>query len=243
MNTLFGQHTIRNERVSDQIISILEKAIFDGELKQGDKLPTEEKIAKEFNVSKVSVREALREMETKGIVKKTRGKYGGSFISTPALTGIGTSLVNCFLFGSLPDYEIIEFRQILEPVLIEKAAYCRTDEDLSAMNAHIEECENELTQGKLNLNRHFRFHILIVKACHNNLFTAIWESLPPIFETFTKDWQINEKKLRIDLDYNYKFYDCILNRRSDEAKQLMYQHFETTKEIFVGDKPGTGKQI
>lgn len=70
---------IEKTRVSDQIKNALKQAIIDGVYKPGDRLPTEEQIAAEFNTSKVSAREALREMETEKLIVKRRGNVRREF--------------------------------------------------------------------------------------------------------------------------------------------------------------------
>ncbi len=229
MDNLFEKYKLKQDRVSDKIITILEQAILDGTLKTGDKLPTEEKTAEQFKVSKVVVREALREMESRGLIRKERGMYGGNFVSAPDVNRVGKSLVQCFQFGTLTEDEIIDFRLMLEPVLIKQAAFLRTEEDLAAMKANLDACEKEPVLIRKNLHMQIRFHILITKACHNSLFTTVMEAFVEIFENITENWEVNEKTLRQDLDYNHKFYDCIFHRRGDEAEKLMKEHFELTK--------------
>ena len=219
-------------------MAVLEQALRDGSLKEGDKLPTEEKIAAQFKVSKVAVREALREMQAKGLIRKVRGMYGGNFVSAPDMKQVGDSLINCFQFGTLTEDEVIDFRQTLEPVLIKTAIRRRTEEDLAALRANIEACEKEMGNGEIKLRKHIEFHVLIAKACHNSLFTAAMEAVAEIFDDIAKTWPVNEKNKRQDLDYNYKFYDCILHRREEEAEKLMKDHFELTKKILREDLDG-----
>jgi len=238
LDNIFQNFSIKKDRVSDKIMAVLEQALRDGSLKEGDKLPTEEKIAAQFKVSKVAVREALREMQAKGLIRKVRGMYGGNFVSAPDMKQVGDSLINCFQFGTLTEDEVIDFRQTLEPVLIKTAIRRRTEEDLAALRANIEACEKEMGNGEIKLRKHIEFHVLIAKACHNSLFTAAMEAVAEIFDDIAKTWPVNEKNKRQDLDYNYKFYDCILHRREEEAEKLMKDHFELTKKILREDLDG-----
>lgn len=231
MENLFKKHAMKRDRVSDKIIAVLETAVLDGSLKLGDKLPTEEKIAAQFKVSKVVVREALREMEVRGLIRKVRGMYGGNFVSAPEIKRVGDSMISCFQFGTLTEDEIIDFRQTLEPVLIKKAVHSRTRADLAAMKANIKACEKDLVRSRTNVKKHIEFHILIARACQNRLFIAVMEAVAEIFEGIAKTWQEDKEKMRRDIDYNLAFYDCMLNRREDEAERLMKEHFEWTKEF------------
>ena len=133
MDKALQDGTIRKERISDQIKSILKQSILDGHFKPGDKFPPEVEIAQKYNVSKVSAREALREMETEGLIQKKRGIFGGSFIAEPGSEKMVDVVINSYLFGGISANDLAEFRRILEPGLAKLAAKRRTSEDLAAM--------------------------------------------------------------------------------------------------------------
>ena len=236
MDKIFKKYAIKSNRVSDKIIAVLEQAILDGDVKLGDKLPTEENIASQFKVSKVAVREALREMEAKGLIRKARGMYGGNFVSAPDINRVGDSLITCFQFGTLTEDEIIDFRQSIEPVLIKKAVHLRTREDLDAMAANIKACEQDLARGRTRAKKHVEFHILIAKACKNKLFTAVMEAIAEIFQDIAAAWQENTERMQKDIEYNHRFYDCILNRNEKEAEKLMISHFDLTRKFRQEDQ-------
>jgi len=101
MTSPFEGIDFQKARISDQITYVLKQAILEGKLKPGDKLPPEGRIATQFKVSKMAIREALREMETEGLIRKQRGVFGGNFINEPALTRIADSVLNCFQFSSV----------------------------------------------------------------------------------------------------------------------------------------------
>ena len=73
-------------RVSDRIKNTLKQSILNGEFKPGEKLPREDQLAASFKVSKVSVREALRDLEGEGIIEKRRGIHGGNFVAQPGIS-------------------------------------------------------------------------------------------------------------------------------------------------------------
>lgn len=235
MKSGLKKYTIKKDRLSDKIIDALETAFKSGDLVLGEKLPSEEKLAEQFKVSKVAVREALREMEGRGLIKKKRGMYGGNFVSAPDLKRIGDSLISCFEYGTLTEEEMVDFRQTLEPMLIGKAALMRTDADLAAMQRNIDECEKDLALGQTDVIKHIEFHVLIAKACGNRLFVAVMEAMAEIFESIAKDWQEDKSKMSRDIEYNKSFYDCILHRKVEEAENLMKAHFDLTRKFRAED--------
>lgn len=231
MKSGLKKYTIKKDRLSDKIIGVLETAVKSGDLALGEKLPSEEKLAAQFKVSKVAVREALREMESRGLIKKKRGMYGGNFVSAPDLKRVGDSLISCFEYGTLTEEEMIDFRQTFEPILIGKAALMRTESDLEAMRQNIAECEKDLALGQTDVVKHINFHVLIARACGNRLFVAVMEAMSEIFESIAKDWQEDTSKMRRDIEYNKSFYDCILHRKVADAERLMKDHFDLTRKF------------
>lgn len=227
---------LRHQRLSDQVKDVLKQAIFDGQFKPGDKLPPEDQLAEKFNVSKVTAREALREMESEGLIEKRRGIYGGSFVAEPGSEKMGDLVINYYRFGGLTPEELVEFRQILEPQLAALAAERRTDEDLEAMQENIQEVEEAIKKGKPYQAKGIDFHRLIGNACHNRLISAVMEALVKVFLEILSKVPMTLEDAWGDLEYNKKFYEFLLNRQEQEARELMVTHFNTLTEIIERSK-------
>lgn len=233
---LFQNVEFKTERLSDRVKNFLMQAIENGDLKPGDKLPSEEKIAESFKVSKVTAREALREMEVEGLIEKRRGIHGGSFIAQPGSEQMGQVVVNYYRFGGMTLEDLVEFRLILEPALVSLAAKRRTQEDLKAMKANILEVEEAIERGAPNQSKGIAFHRLIGDACHNLLISALMEALVTVFEEILSKVPMTIEDARGDLEYNKQFYEHLSNRQSEEARRLMVDHFATLTEIIERSK-------
>jgi GntR family transcriptional regulator len=77
-----------------QIEAALEHAIEQGELKAGDRLPAERVLAQRFGVSRMTLRQALGELERHGLLERSKGRYGGTFVAEPKLELVGTSALS-----------------------------------------------------------------------------------------------------------------------------------------------------
>src|SRR2546430_15959128 len=71
---------VRTPRVYEHIVAQIERAIYEGRLAHGDKLPPERQLVREFGASRVAVREALRALEHRGLVEVRQGSARGYFI-------------------------------------------------------------------------------------------------------------------------------------------------------------------
>ena len=238
MKEPFQDIVLRHDRLSDQVKDVLERAILEGDFKPGDKLPPEDQIAEKLKVSKVTAREALREMESEGLIEKRRGMHGGSFVAQPGSEKIGQVVVNYYRFGGLTPEELCEFRQILEPALVALAAERRTEEDLRAIKENIDEVEKAIREGKPNQPKAITFHRLIADACHNRLISAVMEALVKVFVEILSKVPMTIEDASGDLEYNKKFYEYLLHNKEEEARKLMLKHFETLSEIIERSQKG-----
>lgn len=230
MNDKTKNRVIKKERISDQIKTILKKTILDGHLKPGDKFPPEAEIAQQYNVSKVSAREALREMESEGLILKKRGIFGGSFVAEPGSEKMVDVVINSYLFGGITAKDLSEFRRILEPGLARLAARRRTDEDLAAMERCIEEIDHSIAIGKPDQTKAIGFHLLIANACHNRFISSLMEALVNVFQQVLAKIPDMKTAAR-DIEYNRAFYTCIRDRDGDAAQNVMADHFDTLDRI------------
>jgi GntR family transcriptional repressor for pyruvate dehydrogenase complex len=123
------------ETASDSAVRFLRAMIFSGELRPGDRLPPERDLGARLGISRMTLRLALKALESTGYIFTTRGSHGGSRVSDP------DSLFRCWKqwmrqhSGELDD--VFEFRITVEARLAALAAERRTDEDLQIMRTTV----------------------------------------------------------------------------------------------------------
>jgi GntR family transcriptional repressor for pyruvate dehydrogenase complex len=238
----FDEFSIDRARVSDQVKKILKQAVIDGKLKPGDKIPTEEKMAQQFKVSKVTVREALRDLEAEGLIEKRRGLYGGSFITHHGSKKIGELVIDSYRIGAITPEELVDFRQILEPALAALAVERRTDEDLRAIQLIIEEVEEGIRRGRPNRSKAIEFHRLLADACHNRMISMVMGALVKVFEEILSRIPMTLEDAKVDLEHCRKTYDYLAGRNKKKAQDLMVAHFRTLSQIIECQKKGRRKK-
>jgi GntR family transcriptional repressor for pyruvate dehydrogenase complex len=229
-------------RLSDQIRDEIKGMILRGDLKRGVKLPTEEQLAAQLKVSKVSVREALRNLETEGLIEKRRGIHGGSFIAHPGTEKMGEWVVNYFRVGMITPEELVDFRKTLEPALVALAVDRRTDKDLKAIKALIGQIDQGVQRGNLNTHKAVEFHRLIGDACHNRLISMVMEALVKVFEEILAKVPRTLEDAKYDLDHCKKIYRTLVQRKKGKAQDLMVDHFEILGKIIEREKKGVRKR-
>ena len=118
-------------RPREQVEEQLKGAILSGQLEVGSRLPSETVLAAEFSVSRTTVREALRSLATKGLIEKTPGAGGGSFVRNVDHWSLGRvvheGMQNLLQLGTIQETEASDVRYMLEVPAARLAAQNRTE--------------------------------------------------------------------------------------------------------------------
>src|SRR5947209_5799095 len=120
------------DAVSESILSLIRS----GELKPGMRLPSEPQLIEMTGVSRSSVREAIRSLETMGLVEIRRGK--GTFIREIDTSGMTDAQMLLMLADRKVLENLVEVRETLEPMMARLAAERATDDDIAALRHHLE---------------------------------------------------------------------------------------------------------
>lgn len=215
--------------IPERVKEVLKNAIYDGSLKPGDKLPSEESLRNQFKVSKTVMREALSLLVAEGLIEKKRGAMGGSFVAKGNAKRILDVVLDCYHLGGLTIEEVIDFRRNLEPIVLQLACERHIDEDLDLLKANLEQCRAALDEGRVDRENQVDFHRLIAVASHNRLLLSSMSAAIKISREFTSCLEFPFDEAQEDFNFNVQFYECIKNRESERARSLMEHHFERSR--------------
>ena len=118
---------VKQAKLSDIILAQLETMILEGSLKPGQKLPAERELAKQFDVSRPSLREAIQKLEAKNLVTRRQG--GGTFVSEKVLSGFSDPLFALMANNKESQFDLLEFRHGIEGMSAYYAAMRGTQAD------------------------------------------------------------------------------------------------------------------
>ncbi len=159
----------KREKLADQLYGQILEKIVSGELQEGDKLPSENEIARSFSVSRPVIREALTRLQADGLVYSRQG--AGSFVKARPPEGLTkfaeasdvASLLRCF-----------EARMPFEGAAASLAAQRATAEDIEKLAAALQVFEDGLISGEgIPDNADYDFHMVIAKATGNEFHVNI----------------------------------------------------------------------
>jgi GntR family transcriptional repressor for pyruvate dehydrogenase complex len=221
---------VERKRLADQVADQLMTLIAGGELKPGDKLPSEPELMKQFQVGRSSIREAIGALSLVGLltVKPGQGTHVASFSSEGqakpiSLLGIGREKIK----------ELVEARIELECVIVRLAAERATEDDLDMIRQIHVELSEVLSKQLEPMQADLAFHLAVAESCHNSvLIRFLLEMRQPI-----QHWM--EQKAKFDWGYDkvYEQHEVILqaiaSRDGRGAEEALRSHLESTGERLV----------
>src|SRR5437660_1118054 len=149
---------VRTPRVYEHIVAQIERAIYEGRLAHGDKLPPERQLGRRFGASRVAVREALRALEHRGLLEVRQGSAGGHFVCPVDASVVSRDFRTLLQLGRLTATQLAESRLIMEPEVARLAAERATDLDVKELRALLDERFAVLAGGRDPRELDLEFH-------------------------------------------------------------------------------------
>lgn len=222
---------VKNMKVYEQVVDQIKEMVRIGQIKKGDKLPTERVMAEELQVSRTSIREAMRALEVVGLVESRQG--AGNYIREEFDDVLLEPLSIVFMLQNGTNKDIFELREVLELSTIFLSVMRISDEELKKLGELVEMFKTSRNE-KENVKIDSEFHSIIVKAANNVLITNLLEVVSELVDKFITEGrrailsdERNKEKL---LDFHEKIYLAIKNRDVYSAYKYMQEHFELIKE-------------
>lgn len=213
------------EQVADQLRGL----IMSGELAPGERLPNEALLAREFGVSRATVREALRVLAAQNLLRTAKGAGGGSYVTIPTVDHISEFLrANINLLTDSQDVtleELIEARELLEVPAARLAAGRRRLEDIEKLRATIPGEPLELnTQEQFSYNK--EFHSAVIECCRNTLLYIAAQPVFSALQTSLARSALGRRFHREINDHHLRIVEAIEAGDEDGAATEMHSHLE-----------------
>ena len=218
---VFRHDQIVTATAANQIAEAIQQEIASGRLKVDDRLPTEEELATQFRVSRPTVREALKRLAARHLIRSRRGPAGGTFVNGPSpeemAQSFSTAATLMVAAGGITHDEMATVRAEMEAICCRLAAEQRSAEHLAGMRAEIALQLSEPLLDEEFCASDVRFHRLIVDAAGNPLLrflmNAIVEGLLPVSNMII--FRVRDRKTIVD--HHIRIADAIEARDADRA--------------------------
>lgn len=221
--------SLSRTNLSQQVADHLEEVILaSSSTRVSEKLPSEMKLAKQYNVSRPVIREALKLLQERGLVTLKNGS--GAYITKPETDTVMTAVSRIMQVDNISPEELTEVRGILEMSAVELAAVHINAEQLSRMD-HILELFNDKTlplQERVALDA--SFHIAIAEASGNELLTMFVEVLTSLLKEYMGKGILIQGGIDDAIDRHRKILEALSAHDVGLARLAMAEHLKVSSE-------------
>jgi GntR family transcriptional repressor for pyruvate dehydrogenase complex len=223
--------TVYKIRVSEEIAGQVRDLILAGRLRPGDRLPAERELAGRLRVGRSALREALRVMESLGIIEVRPGR--GTFVAGLSRVRRRDPLTASLYQAWRAQHDLFEIRRVLEPPLAALAANRATEEQIDHLRSILREQEAEVQRGRTGVDEDTNFHLLIAQASGNGVLVRVVNNLMDLLQK-TREISLQRGGRPIQsLKRHRAILRAIEARRPAAAEQRMREHIREIEQLVL----------
>ena len=216
---------VRQARASGEIVSQIERAIFSGELKSGDRLESERELAERFKVSRITVRDALRVLEARGLVHVKVGASGGAFVTETNVDQVSESISTMILLRRMTLSGVAEARTIVETATAALAAERADAAAIERIESSVQLAGAIVREQKPHTEASMDFHVAVADAAGNELLAAtVGAYRDLLIQTLFAMRDVSSAKATQKAHED--ILDAIRSRDPEAARSLMLTHLQ-----------------
>jgi GntR family transcriptional repressor for pyruvate dehydrogenase complex len=241
MNSQSMLKVVEKKRAYEDIVRQVIALIEEGKLKRGDQLPSERDLTEIFKVSRTTVREAIRTLESMKLLQCRQGT--GTYV----LASSGEDLIQplaAALFNAKDDIrDIFYTRKIIEPHVAQLAAENATPQDIEKMEKILRMQAECIKRGENIIETDSAFHSLVAGAAKNSVIERLSLALVDLLKQARKEYLADDEsngRSKESLAGHQRVLSAVKKGDSEEAKNAMSQHLEDIERITFQSKGGGG---
>ena len=220
---------IKIETPVDKIIIQIRTLITSGQIKPGDKLPPERKLADHLGVGRKYVRDAISKLEFYGILKTL--PQSGTYVAGLGITALEGLITDVLDLEQSDFSSLVETRVAIEREAARLAALRRQPEDISSLRKALDQYEVRVENGLPAIEEDLMFHLKIVEATQNSVLRSLMLIITPdVVRSFTKLEICDQNKIRRTLIEHKEILDAIIIKDPVEAAHAMDRHLKDVLE-------------
>jgi GntR family transcriptional regulator, transcriptional repressor for pyruvate dehydrogenase complex len=221
---------IKKTRVAEEIADRIRVLMLDGTLPPGRALPGERVLAARFGVSRGSVRDAFRMLETIGLLETRHGQ--GTFPRELDVTRLVAPFASILTYRQDLREELLDVRRMFEPAVAGAAAARVTDEDLADLQRILDTQRRKLKAGGSTLIEDTAFHAVLARATRNRVVMHIMETLNDLLVESRKLTLKQKGRPERSIRGHEAVVDALRRRDPEAAAQAMHRHIDQIAELF-----------
>ncbi len=222
MQRVINNINLRHEQLFKQVVQQIQDIIVAGELRPGDRLPSERDLAQQLTVSRTVIREALKLLEDRGLVSINVGD--GTYVSEIPPNAISKPISLYIQQQRTSFAHLVEIRRMIEIETAGLAAKQATPEDIASLEESLRSLEQKLGSPDDFVQEDFRYHQLLAKASQNPLMPLLLEPIREQMQAFFRTASSLPGSPEAALRHHQNILNCVKQRDAEAAREAMQDH-------------------
>ena len=223
---------IKKTRIHEEVFSQIHELIKEGRFKARDQLPSERELAEIFKVSRTSVREALRALESQGLIISRTGM--GNFVVDLPLEALVGPLARLLIDEKNALADVFELRKLIEPHIAALAAERATKNDVAQLKRIVAKQTEAVNSGMTGVEADAEFHFTIGRATRNQALQKLVSGLMELLSPSREDSLQTDGRRKASVDAHRRIIAAIEKQDKNRARGEMLRHIEQVEESVVG---------
>lgn len=225
---------IKKTRIYEEVVSQIHELIKEGRFKAGDQLPSERELAETFKVSRTSVREALRALETQGLIVSRTGT--GNFVADLPIESLVAPLAKLLIEEKDALADIFEMRKLIEPHIASLAAERATSQDIERMKEILDKQRDEVSNGETGVEADAELHFAIGRATQNHALEKLVSGLMDVLSQSREESLQPPDRRMASIESHRLILAAIEAHDKTKARDAMLRHVEQVEENVLSMK-------
>ena len=221
---------VKKTRIPEEIVGQIYRRIRDGSVRPGGRLPSERELAQQLGVSRASVREAMRLLDTRGLLVVRPG--AGTYVTEDTVEAIVQAFSSLLTNESSAAGDVFEMRLLLEPHVVYLAAERATESDIRRMDEILEAQAAAIADGGTGVELDTEFHYAIAAATKNSALIAVTQAISEILLRSREASLLSPERSNTSLQSHRQVLAALRRRDPQEAQEAMHRHIaEIDREV------------
>jgi len=215
-------------RLIPKIVETFQDKIIQGELKEGERLPSQDKLAKIMGVSRGTLREGLNQLVLMGIIEMRQGS--GTYIRSVTPSTFIQSLSPALIMDKASTRELLDARLWIEGAVASLAAKKATQKDIQELRRILDDMKKNYEEENIDkfIGNDLEFHLMIAKSSKNRVLMKVLETIREILYKFIAGFfVVRPETVKTALRFHTRIFKAIERHNDQEAKKNMESHIQS----------------
>ncbi|QHE88137.1 FadR/GntR family transcriptional regulator [Hydrogenophaga sp. BPS33] len=226
---------VNSTRPAEAIQAQIRKLIASHKLKQGDRLPTERELSEQLEVSRNTVRQAIRSLADGGLLEVKKGATGGAFIRGGGGDAVRAGMVDLYSLGAIQPQHLTETRLLIGVEVVRLACERGSEEELVELEKNVEEAQAAAKAGDAPRRTaiNLEFYRILARMTHNPLLVIVTDAVMAITLKFVEDF-MRTSNITV-MPFRRELLVLLRKRDAEASATLMRDHLLRLQKIYLDE--------